>query len=61
MPNDISEEDLKTELIIMMRATTRKTKEEVLPQVEKILEKAKDPMVKKGLVKNINGTRGRMI
>ena len=61
MPNDISEEDLKTELIIMMRATTRKTKEEVLPQVEKILEKAKDPMVKKGLVKNINDTRGRMI
>ena len=61
MPNDISDEDLKTELIIMMRATTRKTKEEVLPQVEKILEKAKDPMVKKGLVKNINDTRGRMI
>ena len=61
MPSDISDEDLKTELIIMMRATTRKTKEEVLPQVEKILEKANDPMVKKGLVKNINDTRGKKI
>ena len=57
MPNDISDEDLKTELIIMMRASG-KTKEQCIPQVEMILKKASDPMVRKGLVKNINDSRG---
>ena len=40
----------------MMRASG-KTKEQCIPQVEMILKKASDPMVRKGLVKNINDSR----
>ena len=45
---------------MIMLLATGKTKEQSEAFVNKLMEKSKDPMVKKGLIKNINDSKGKM-